>query len=160
MAMEIGLHKWDLVAWSCFGGSLDMSIGDAFVILLVIESIGFQIVHWVFERYQAIQNLEWWRKGWHCGNARGWHEEFIYCICIKFSTVNCFYYLDKLKGPRECKNPWIPDVLGIGNWVIVMLECQHVMLEMIEDNHCWNYQAYWMWVVTNVARVSVPHTGL
>jgi hypothetical protein len=33
-----------------------MSIGVAFVVLLVIESIDFQIVHWVFERYHDVQN--------------------------------------------------------------------------------------------------------
>jgi hypothetical protein len=40
------------------GGSLDKSIGVAFVVVLVIESIDFQIVHWVFERYYVVQNLE------------------------------------------------------------------------------------------------------
>ena len=33
-----------------------MSIGVAFVVLLMIESIDFQIVHWVFERYHTVQN--------------------------------------------------------------------------------------------------------
>ena len=39
--MEIGLHIWDMVAWSCFRGSLANNIGVVFVILLVIESIDF-----------------------------------------------------------------------------------------------------------------------
>ena len=36
-----------------------MCIGVAFVVLLVIETIDFQIVYWVFERYHAVQNLKW-----------------------------------------------------------------------------------------------------
>jgi hypothetical protein len=39
-------------------------------------------------------------------------------------------------------NLWNPDVVGIGSWLIMMLKYWHVMLEMIEGNHCQNYQAY------------------
>ena len=90
--MEIGLHAWNMMAWSCFEGSLASNIGVAFVILLVIEFIDFQIVHWVIERYHDVQNLDWWRKGSHCGNAWGWNGEFIHCmifhICDDFFSFH------------------------------------------------------------------------
>jgi hypothetical protein len=39
---------------------------------------------------------------------REWSEEVRYCICIECSMVKCFYYLDKLEGPGECKIFEIP----------------------------------------------------
>ena len=38
--------------------SLDRSISIAFVVVLVLESIDFHIMQWVFERDHVVHNLE------------------------------------------------------------------------------------------------------
>jgi hypothetical protein len=82
------------VVGSCFGGSLANNIGVAFVVLLVTGLLRGTMPYKILSGEERGRIVEMREGGMKSPDI---------CICIECSTVNCFNYVDKLVGPRECR---------------------------------------------------------
>ena len=151
--MGIGLHKWDIMAWSCFGGSLDRTGASELPLLLCwwLSLLIFRLCIGSLRGTMPYKILSDEVRG--C--IVGMHESGLkssniaFVLNVPWSIVSTILTKWKVRGSV---NLWNLDAAGIRTWLIMMLECWHVMLEMIEDNHCQNCLAYWIWIITQHGR--------